>query len=245
MQLSRLLSSMLVVATATGATIIACGGSSTPKKPDGKIVVIDSPGSGSGSCAAAASYSPSFGSNQFAVNYPASGSGSSALPHFEHYQGLLAQGTLLDIQLFQGYGGFGSGDIRNGTYTISGADAAYSTCGICPTIWANVTTSGSGSSATLNVGAYYTAASGTLTLTSTSGSITGSISNMSFQHVATMTDSMGNKFPADPPAADSCTSMISSANFTATLMAGSANFTYEGATEDGTPVRIHLAARPE
>jgi hypothetical protein len=51
MHLSRLFSTMVVVAVATGATIIACGGSSTPKKPDAKVfhdAPADSAGSGSG-----------------------------------------------------------------------------------------------------------------------------------------------------------------------------------------------------
>jgi hypothetical protein len=230
---------MLVVATATGATIIACGGSSSPKKPDGKITVVDSPnGSGSGSCMAAASYSPNFGSNQRATNFPASGSGSMAVPHIEEWDGPLAQGTVLDISLFAGFGGFGSGDIRNGTYSITGQDAAYSTCGVCVAIFANITSSGSGSNQTINVGAYYAADSGSVTLTSTTGTLAGSLSNIHLIHVA---KSSQGDFPGDPPAVDSCTSMISSANFSATLAAGSANANvYEGTTTDGQAIRIHF-----
>lgn len=244
MKFSRLFSSLLVGSVTVGATIIACGGS-TPKKPDAKVTVIDSPGGGSGSCAAAASYSPSFGSAQGAVNYPAAGSGSTASPHYEDWDGGLAQGTILDISLFAGYGGFGSGDIRNGTYTITGADAAYSTCGVCLTILADVTQSGSGSSATFNIGAFYTADSGSITLTNTTGTLAGSLSSVHFIHVGK--DSKGN--PADPPAVDSCTSMIASGNFSATLMAGSAAFTgttgdtYEGTLETGQTIRIHLHDR--
>ncbi|MGE5185554.1 MAG: hypothetical protein ACM31C_26000 [Acidobacteriota bacterium] len=37
MHLSRLFSAMLIVATAGGATIVACGGSSNPKTPDAKV----------------------------------------------------------------------------------------------------------------------------------------------------------------------------------------------------------------
>jgi len=44
MHLSRLLSVMLVVGVAGGATIVACGGSSAPKKPDAKVFK-DGPGS--------------------------------------------------------------------------------------------------------------------------------------------------------------------------------------------------------
>lgn len=238
MKFSRLFSSMLVGSIAVGATIIACGGS-TPKKPDGKVTVIDSPG-GSGSCVALASYSPSFGSNQSATNYPAAGSGSTASPHIEDWAGALAQGTVLEITLFAGYGGFGSGDIKNGNYTITGDDAIYSKCGICASIAAGITQSGSGSSATFNVAAWYTADSGMISLTSTTGTLTGSLTNVHFIHVA---QSSAGKFPGDPPATDSCTSMIASGSFSATLQAGSAAFTgdtYEGTLESGQPIRIHL-----
>lgn len=44
MHLSRFVSVMLVVGVAGGATIVACGGSSTPKKPDAKVF-HDAPGS--------------------------------------------------------------------------------------------------------------------------------------------------------------------------------------------------------
>ncbi len=54
MHLSRLFSAMVVISVAAGATIIACGGSSTPKKPDAKVfhdapAQMDAPGSGGGS----------------------------------------------------------------------------------------------------------------------------------------------------------------------------------------------------
>ena len=234
MKFSRLFSSMLVGSVAVGATIIACGGS-TPKKPDGKVTVIDSPGSGSGSCAALASYSPSFGSNQSAVNFPATGSSG----HFQEYDGALGQGTLFDLQLYAGFGGFGSGDIKTGTFPISGSDAAYSTCGICPAILADVTATGSGSNTMINIGAFYTADSGSVTLTSVTGTLTGSLSNVHFIHVG----KGSNGGPTDT-AVDSCTSMIASGSFSATLQMGSAAFNgdsvYEGTMEDGQPIRIHL-----
>jgi len=240
MKFSRLFSSMLVGSVAVGATIIACGGSS-PKKPDGKVTVIDSPGSGSqGSCAAAATYSPTFnGSSQSAVNFPASGSGSTASPHSQDWEGVLDMKTILDIELYAGYGGFGSGDIKNGTYTISGADAAFSTCGICGLLLADVTVTGSGSSAMLNVGTFYSADSGSITLTSVTGTLSGSLSNVHFIHV----NKTSQGGPADPPAADSCASVIASGSFSATLQQGSAAFTgdtYEGQMESGQPIRIHL-----
>ena len=195
---------------------LACGddGGGKIKVPDAKVF-NDAPPDAPTLCTAESSYpTPSFGSNQFATNYPASGSGSSAQPHVISYGGALnADIDALRLILFQGYGGFGSGDIRPGTYTITGADTKFSTCGICVLVQTN------------NMGQtfadWYAATSGTVTLTSTgtngTGTFSGSLSNVSLVHVGK--DAMG--LPADTTASN-CTSTIPTANFTATLMAGSA-----------------------
>jgi len=210
--------------------LLACGGDS--KTPDANIHVIDGSGgsgsgsgSGSGACTAAASYAVTFGSNsEAAQNTPATGSGSAATPHEELWLGLLNNDKdELFIQLYAGYGGFGSGDIRPGTYNLAmNGDDKFSTCGAC--VLAITDIMGTGSASTFKD--YYTAKSGTLTLTSTTGTIAGSMSNIVLQHVTQ--DAMQN--PSDT-VADSCTSTIGSAAFSAPLQMGSAAF--EGKLENG------------
>ena len=247
---SRRISSVLTVggALAGALYVVACGGTSTGG--NNKVSLKPDSGSGGGTdaapaCTAQTSYSPgAFGSDQAAVNYPASGSGSNAMPHFEEWDGnLTANGSdVLDIELFQGYGGFGTGDIADGTYTISGSDTMYSACGICLTVFTGAMQTGSGSSAVLNVTGAYTASSGSVTLTSVAGTLTGSISNVQFQDVGFM-EMNGFPNPNDPasPPVSNCTTSIGSASFSATLQAGSAAVP----GDDGQPrhLRLRLTAR--
>ena len=194
---------------------LACSASNNTNV-DAHIRLIDGgkmdSGSGSAVCSVAASYgTPNFGSNQQATNYPAAGSGSAATIHQEEWDGLLNETpeVILDISLYEGYGAFETGDIETGTFPLTGSDGVSSTCGACVAIFGNL---GSDS-----VGDFYTANAGTLTLTSVTGTIAGSISNVTLVHVGT--DAMDN--PTDTPV-DSCASSITSATFSSPLAAGSA-----------------------
>jgi hypothetical protein len=211
--------------------VIACGPGGGTKIDSGIHIVPDSPtGSGtpdapngSGACTADGTYAPpAFGSNNSqATNYPADQ--TMMAPHEQVLIGPMnGDPDALAVFLFAGFGGFGSGDIANGTYTITGDDAAWSTCGICLVVATNIGSDGS-------VTDYYTANSGTLTLTSVTGHLAGSISNASFIHVAAGSNSQ----PSDPPAVDSCTTSVSSASFNTPLMAGSATFSEQNSFVSG------------
>lgn len=78
------------------------------------------------------------------------------------------------VKLTAGKGVF-TGGVMPGTYTISGADAGYTTCGLCVHIIADLV-AGQGPSK------FYFADSGTVTLTST-GSVMGSAMNLHFNEV--------------------------------------------------------------
>jgi hypothetical protein len=149
---------ILVAASIPLVTIVpmlACGGDDGAKVDSG-IHVNDGHGSGSGSgsgsnaaCSADSSYSPAFGSGeQGARDFPPTGSGSDMTVHEELWEGALNADTdVLILDLFQGYGGFGSGDIRNGTYNLAqNGDNAFSTCGVCVLMITNQM--GTGSAAT-------------------------------------------------------------------------------------------------
>ncbi len=214
------LSRFLVAIVAPGALYaVACG--SGGGKPDGSIVVHDGSGSDAGLgtdaaivCTASASYGSAAPTMQVARTFL---NGSSA--HFEIYQGNLnADPDGLQIELYAGAGGFGAGDVRAGTYTWTGSDADgnYATCGICVRLFTNLTMSGSN----LLFTDQYFASSGTVTLTSTSGTtFTGSFSNLTLDHV-TIDPNTNQSTPIDH-----CTATVTSGDMSATLMIGSAAFT--------------------
>jgi hypothetical protein len=167
-------------------------------------------------CTALPSYAGiASGSNtQFATNYPASGSGSSAQPHVQSYLGAMnADIDALRLLLYGQFGGFGSGDIRPGTYTLGGDEAKFSTCGLCVLVGTDVTQSGQAD--------WYMATGGSITLTMAGGgsntTLSGSLTGVNFAHVGKDADGL----PTDS-VVDSCVTSIPSANFTATLRAPSA-----------------------
>jgi len=128
-------------------------------------------------------------------------------PEFIGYQGTLnadASPDVLDIELYKGFGVFTTGEIRTGTYTITGDEANYATCGVCVLLLADVnTTSGA-------PGSLYMATGGTVNITSVSPNITGTLSNMTFVHV----DIDSTTFQSTPNA-DNCPSAITSLSFDA------------------------------
>ncbi len=79
------------------------------------------------------------------------------------------------LKLVSGKGAF-SGGLATGTFTISGADASYTNCGLCVHIIADIVT-GQGPSK------FYFAESGTVTLTSTAAPISGSAQNLHLRSV--------------------------------------------------------------
>jgi len=200
--------------------LLACGGDS--KSPDAHIVTIDSPGSGSNpgsaACTADASYGAAnfgSGSDQFAQT---TGSGNM---HFEVWGGVIGSTgssgmpDAVQLELYAGAGAFAGGDIRTGTFQLTGSDAQYATCGVCLRIFTDLHMQGSAVASTDD----YLATAGSVTLTSVSGTtFSGTISNATFQHV-----NIGSDFTSTP--VGDCTSTMSSGTMNATLTVGSAAFT--------------------
>jgi hypothetical protein len=186
---------------------IACGddGGSTKRIPDAAPL----PDMPMKPCKAQPSYSPTFTEdNQEGTEYPAMGSGSDATLHNIFYIGELATGAqqdLLYLDLYEGFGAFEDGQIVTGTFPITGDDTAYSTCGACVMIGADVTDSGADD--------WYVAGGGVLNLTSISGRLTGSMSNVTFYRV--LTDASG--WPSDARTFD-CEARIPSASFDVELV---------------------------
>jgi hypothetical protein len=181
----------------------ACGGDDsgdhiTIPQPDASIDAMEP-------CLAQTMYSPTFGSDNTEVtDYPA-GSGTDPSPHEIYFLGYLDNndpGDYLYMDLYAGYGAFSSGDIVPGSYSLVDDDTAYSTCGACVYLGAKV------DSTTGDVGNYYFAHSGTLTLTSTTGRLTGALQDAIFYRVPK--DADGN--PSDESNLD-CNSMIKSVTF--------------------------------
>jgi hypothetical protein len=193
----------------------SCGGDDKPHM----ILGVDAPGADAPeACKGQAMYTPNFGSDQGATNYPAMGSGSSATGHQLSFAGALDSGTpgdVLYIDLYQDYGAFTGSDIHTGQFTISGDETTYSTCGVCVTIGAPVASDGT-------VDDWYMATGGIVNLTTITGNLKGSLQNVNFRRVVTKPD---NGLPGDTPEpgpAGDCTSHISTASFDAPIVAGSA-----------------------
>ena len=101
----------------------------------------------------------------------------------------------VDIELYPGEGVFAGGSVRTGTFSLIGAELQYSTCGACVRLF-------DGRSAK-----QFLATGGTLTLTSVSGNLTGTLTNVTFVEV-TMDGSW-----VSTPVPGGCTSSITSMSF--------------------------------
>jgi hypothetical protein len=210
--------------------VFSCGGDDPPPHLVGVAdASIDAPEP----CKGQDMYTPTFGSdNQSADEYPAMGSGADATLHQIYFTGGLdtnTPGDYLFIDLYQDYGAFTGSDIGSGTFTISGEDATYSTCGVCVTIAAQADTT--------MVDDWYMATGGIVTLTSVSGQLTGSVQNLSFRRVATDVNGGPGDTPLDGPSG-ACNAHITSASFDVPLMLGSAAAGAPSARLVGTLPRV-------
>lgn len=120
----------------------------------------------------------------------------------------------LQIQLYAGYGVFGTGAVTPGTYQLTGDETNFATCGACVIITTDVTQNSAGDN--------YMATGGTLTVT-TAGTangqmLVGSLSNVTLTHV-NIDDTTGETTAVG----DGCNTQITSASFSGTLMAPPAN----------------------
>jgi hypothetical protein len=182
----------------------ACGGGDD----GGKIQVISADASidAMEPCKGQMTYAPgAIGSDSAeATDYPAMGSGEDASLHEIFMLAALdsnTPGDYLYIDLYEMFGAFEGGPIATGTFTLTGDDSAYSTCGACVMLGAQVDDAG-------NVDDWYFARSGILNLTSVTTRLTGSLQNVMLYRVRT--DADGN--PSDDATFD-CETKITSASF--------------------------------
>jgi len=204
--------------------LIACGGSNnntkTVKTVDGKAA------DAAAACAAAASY-PTLGNMGYGVDYPAMTNGSGQMiAHAQVMVETLNTTDVVFLQLNADFGGFGSGDIKPGTYALAGDDLDPTACGLCFYVWPK---SLNGTSLSAVTSAYlmteqYMAVSGSITLTQAGGSagsgsghlIAGSVSNVTFKHATIASDGTLTYN------ADGCTTSVGSGSFGYPLQMGSA-----------------------
>jgi len=104
------------------------------------------------------------------------------------------------LGLYPGSGAFSAGPLRTGTFTLTGAEIQYATCGVCVTLREFDAQGGTT--------ARYMATAGTVTLSSISGRLTGTITNATFQHV----NIDGSTFTSTPHP-DGCATAIDNVAF--------------------------------
>jgi hypothetical protein len=123
--------------------------------------------------------------------------------------GLNADTDVLSVQLYPGFGVFSGGAIAPGTYELTGGETQYETCGACVLVYTNF-------DGMNTQGTPYLATAGTLTITSVSPNLAGTLSNLTFQSV-TILDAAPY---TSTPAGDGCTASITSLAFDAPVMVG-------------------------
>lgn len=197
---------------------VSCGGDDGPKviKSDSGVKMPDA--APPDNCKVGSSYNPTFtDADAFtrAVDVPAGYMGSMDA-HTIYSYGLLqplAQdsriGDFLEIDLYAGYGGFGSGDIVPGTYVIANDELSWADCGIC------VALQGDYNVDTEEIDDWLLARTGTVVITEAAGSAYKvALMNATFERVTV--DEDGN--PTQDAQTDiPCTSMVGSASFDLTL----------------------------
>jgi hypothetical protein len=117
------------------------------------------------------------------------------------------------VDFFTGYTPFGTQQaptaVVPGTYQLSGEQLDFATCGVCVTLGTNATASG--------VEDDYMVTQGTLTVDAVGDAVnetlTFSLSGLQFQHVTINPDTA-----VTTPVGDGCTTEISNATFTGTVM---------------------------
>ncbi len=102
---------------------------------------------------------------------------------------------VLQLRLVAGAGAF-AGGIKTGTFSISGADASFTGCGLCVAIIADIV-------AGVGPTKFYQATSGTVTLTSATSPYAGTVKDLSFGEVT-----------IDGTPVPGCKTEVASASFT-------------------------------
>jgi len=194
--------------------LIACGGSDNNSKTV-KVTDAAKTADAAATCSAAASYA-SLGNMGLGEDYPATTNGSGQM--IAHAQVMIETLNTTDVvflQLNAGFGGFGSADIKPGTYALAGDDLDPTACGLCFYVWPKSLngTSLSGVTSAYLMTEQYMAVSGSITLTQAGGSangsnlIAGSVTNVTFKHATIASDGTLSYN------ADGCTTSVGSGSF--------------------------------
>lgn len=199
------------------ANVAACSsGGGSPQDAGGDVTPTDSgkkpldasngDASDAATCTAASTYGTTV-TDQTAVFTPTpADAGADAGPEdFYVYDGSLNTDIdFIDLELYDGYGVF-SGGIAPGTYNLSGAELQYADCGLC----ALILTDGSAPDSTTDA---YMATGGSITITTVTPTLAGTLTNVTFTHV-----SIDSNSGQSSPVADGCKSSIPSLAFSATV----------------------------
>jgi hypothetical protein len=198
-----------------GPTIDAMPGGQQPdartggQQPDA-MPVVGGADAAPGGCVAASTYPDSVSSPQAVAFF------NTTTFNSDLFAGALTTTTNPDVAQFELYKGFGvfATDITVNTYTISGVETQYQSCGACLLIRAGVTIDPTTHQITAEQ-ATYLATGGTLQLTAVpsetdgTGTLSGKLTNGTFQQVTI--DSTGKSTPVG-----TCTTTIPSLTFSAT-----------------------------
>jgi hypothetical protein len=211
---------MFVVGSICGLSILACGGGSNNQTH----VDANAGSSAPVVCTAQSSYgaasivSDGSGYAYTAAEIAIDGS-NSLIDANQGFSGNInadATPDEFEIDLYEGFGAFGSagsgtGNITTGNFTLAGDDLSFQECGLCLQIYTDLGSDGSPTD-------LYFATGGTVDLTSvgtptgsdvSTGTLAGSLSNVTFAQWD----------GSDDVAIGSCTSSITSLSFSGTLVA--------------------------
>ena len=199
---------------------IACGGDDD----GGGIKIPDAGGQMDApqtDCFVDSSYAPTFGTDTESAEESGSGAtGPDA--HSITWGGLLAMQPLdaVQLELYAGIGAFDGADISAKTIELTGDELNYKTCSVCVRIFADATQQ--------SAAAQYFATGGTVTLSSVSGTLKGTLSNVTLTKVTVADDFTST------PVNDGCNTTITTATMNAPIeMAGS------GSAASGEPSARH------
>lgn len=116
--------------------------------------------------------------------------------------------TLLSLELYAGAGAFtGSKTIKTGTFQLSGDEVNYATCGVCVLLYTQF------DSQMMTIVDSYMATGGTVKLTSVNGTLTGTITDATFEHVQIDPDTFEST-----PDPSMCKSALTSVSFSDAIM---------------------------
>jgi len=112
----------------------------------------------------------------------------------------------LQLTLYAGYGAYSSGTITEGMVQLTGDELAYGTCGACVFLFTDLHSVGSD----VEVTDYYMPTGGTVNLTSVTGTLEGTITNLALQHMVISGQDL-------VPANDGCNATIPSITLNAMI----------------------------